>query len=78
MDEVKTVKIYTWKYDNGAWGYAVKQKNKGEWLEEESYVTKKEVEKCYKKYKEQSEDQSVKKKKIDVLVGLVRCGGQCG
>ena len=70
MDEVKTVKIYTWKYDNGAWGYAVKQKNKGEWLEEESYVTKKEVEKCYKKYKEQSKDQSVKKKKIDVLVGL--------
>lgn len=70
MDEVKKVKIYTWKYDNGAWGYAVKQKNKGGWLEEENYVTKKEVEKCYKKYKEQSEDQSVKKKKIDVLVGL--------
>ena len=70
MDEVKTVKIYTWKYDNGAWGYAVKQKKKGGWLEEESYATKKEVEKCYKKYKEQSEDQSVKKKKIDVLVGL--------
>lgn len=49
MDEVKTVKIYTWKYDNGAWGYAVKQKNKGEWLEEESYATKREVEKCRKK-----------------------------
>ena len=70
MDDGKKIKIYTWKYDNGAWGYAVKQKKEGGWLEEESYATKREVEKCYKKYKEQSEDQSVKKKKIDVLVGL--------
>ena len=30
MDEVKKVKLYTWKYDNGAWGYAVKQKKKGD------------------------------------------------
>ena len=70
MDEGKKIIIYTWKYDNGAWGYAVKQKKEGGWLEEESYATKREVEKCYKKYEEGPNGQSVKKKKIDVLVGL--------
>ena len=70
MDEVKTVKIYTWKYDNGAWGYAVKQKNKGEWLEEESYATKREVEKCCKKYEKQPNCQSVDEKKIKIRAGL--------
>ena len=70
MDEVKTVKIYTWKYDNGAWGYAVKQKNKGEWLEEESYATKREVKKCRKKYEKQPNCQSVDEKKIKIHAGL--------
>ena len=70
VEKSEKITVYTWKYDNGAWGYAVKQKKEGGWLEEESYATKREVEKCYKKYEEGPNGQSVKKKKIDVLVGL--------
>ena len=70
MEEVKRVKIYTWKYDDGAQGYAVKQQDKGGWLEQKSHVTKREVRECYKKYEKQSNNQAVKVKMIDLMAGL--------
>lgn len=69
MEEVKRVTVYTWKYDNGAWGYAAKQK-KGGWLEQNGYTTKRKVQECYKEYKMKPDFELVKKKIIDVPGGL--------
>ena len=50
VEKSEKITVYTWKYDNGARGYAVKQKNKG-WLKQKSYATKREVEECCREYK---------------------------
>ena len=76
MEENKKVTVYTWKYDNGARGYAVKQEDKKGWLEQDVYTTRKAVIKRYKEYKKQFDCQPgreatpVRKKKIDILGGL--------
>lgn len=69
VEKSEKITVYTWKYDNGARGYAVKQKNKG-WLKQKSYATKREVEECCREYKEQSAHQTVKKKKVGFSAGL--------
>ena len=44
MEQDQQIKIYTWKYDNGAYGYAVRQIGERKvWLEQKDYGTKREV-----------------------------------
>lgn len=71
MERTQQIKIYTWKYDNGAYGYAVRQIGKKKvWLEQKSYGTKREVKQCLKKYKKSGKYEKVKCKKVYIPGGL--------
>ncbi|WP_191378768.1 hypothetical protein [uncultured Flavonifractor sp.] len=70
MGNPKQVTIYTWKYDNGTRGYAVKQENTEDCLNPKVCVSKREIRKCRKEYKKQSPDLEVKREKVVYLAGL--------
>ena len=65
-------KIYRWQYDDGAWGYAVREKAEDTvWLEWEAYTDKRGVKNCCKKYAE-SGTGNLKKKRLNIPGGLNR------
>ncbi len=66
MEGFRRVKIYTWEYDDSAWGYVVRQQKK--WLDKMEYTTKREVKKICKKY--ETDDSSTQKKKVFCSGGL--------
>ena len=71
MEQDQQIKIYTWKYDNGAYGYAVRQIGERKvWLEQKDYGTKREVRQCLKKYKQSGKYETVKCKKVNIPGGL--------
>lgn len=70
MSDSPKITMYTWKYDDGSWGYAVRKKGEEtNWLEYKSYTSKRELAECCKKYSDQSHGR-FKKKKIVLAGGL--------
>ena len=58
----RKIKIYVWKYDDGAREYAVRDKNeKRSWLERQDYTSKRMIKQCLKKQK--TADKEVPEKK---------------
>ena len=65
----RKIKIYVWKYDDGARGYAVRDKNeKRSWLERQDYTSKRMIKQCLKKQK--TTDKEVREKKVEIPGGL--------
>lgn len=53
MDNSQKTTFYHWRYDDGAWGYAVREKAANTiWTDWAPYTSKKEANLCYKKYAE--------------------------
>ena len=65
----RKVKIYVWKYDDGARGYAVRDKSEERsWLERQDYTSKRMVKQCLKK--QEAADKEVREKKVEISGGL--------
>ena len=65
----RKVKIYVWKYDDGARGYAVRDKNEEKsWTERQDYTSKHMIKQCRKKQK--AADKEVREKKGKISGGL--------
>ena len=65
----RKVKIYVWKYDDGARGYAVRAKSEERsWLERQDYTSKRMIKQCLKK--QEAADKEVREKKVEISGGL--------
>ena len=65
----RKVKIYVWKYDDGARGYAVRDKSEERsWLERQDYTSKRMIKQCLKK--QEAADKEVREKKVEISGGL--------
>ena len=63
----RKVKIYVWKYDDGARGYAVRAKSEERsWLERQDYTSKRMIKQCLKK--QEAADKEVREKKLKFRV----------
>ena len=70
MDKSPKTTFYRWRYDDGSWGYAVREKAANtNWPGWESYTSKKEVNQCYKKYAENGTE-NLKRKLLHIPTGL--------
>ena len=59
----RKVKIYVWKYDDGARGYAVRAKSEERsWLERQDYTSKRMIKQCLKKQEGPQTRKSEKKR----------------
>ena len=65
----RKVKIYVWQYDDGARGYAVRDKNEEKsWTERQDYTSKRMIKQCFKK--QEAADKDVREKKVNMSGGL--------
>ena len=70
MDNSQKTTFYHWRYDDGAWGYAVREKAANTiWTDWVPYTSKKEANLCYKKYAENGTE-NLKRKRLRIPAGL--------